>query len=386
MAGSQISLKILAISDRIFGGGAEVVFRKTSQLLASAGEIRIKSSSPYEGFANFIASGFGVLNVIYTIQLFYLVASWQPQVIHIHNFVSRIGPLPLMGLFLLKKVFGIAVVHTAHDFHMVCPNTGCIRWKSRYEAEQCIRCVHDGRWKNVVTFNCDRKGRARSVGRYLRHKILYDVLRIERLFDTVICPSRGLQSAISVRYGHLQTRVLRNPSFQSPDSLTPSRIEEGHKTTLGYFGRLQPEKGILRYLESTYDPKQFPRFLIYGEGEDWAKIKSVIRKRRLESHVLLNAAVPHIEIAPLMARIDAVVVPSLCVENCPLVVCDALRLGKRVVSVSQPGINELIEETHAGRKQFLDPDQYIQDLLSIYRQAARSDKDSSVHLHRNSRP
>ena len=48
--------------------------------------------------------------------------------------------------------------------------------------------------------------------------------------------------------------------------------------------------------------------------------------------------------------------------------------------------HELIEETHAGRKQFLDPDQYIQDLLSIYRQAARSDKDSSVHLHRNSRP
>ena len=75
---------------------------------------------------------------------------------------------------------------------------------------------------------------------------------------------------------------------------------------------------------------------------------------------------PYQEIGSLMGAIDALLVPSLCVENCPLVVCDALKLGKQVISVSQPGVDELIEEIRAGRAEFLQPAKYTEKLVSIY--------------------
>ena len=73
-----------------------------------------------------------------------------------------------------------------------------------------------------------------------------------------------------------------------------------------------------------------------------------------------------------MNSVDAVVIPSLCFENCPLVVCDALKLGKEVVSNSLGGVPELLMTYQNGNTAFLDMMKYVSDLTSIYVQAIQS--------------
>jgi len=86
----------------------------------------------------------------------------------------------------------------------------------------------------------------------------------------------------------------------------------------------------------------------------------------------LMGAVTHAEVTHAMGSIDAVVLPSLCHENCPLVVCDALKLGKKVVSSSFGGVEELLKAAQDGDTAFLDVANYQEGLVAIYRDVAIS--------------
>jgi glycosyltransferase involved in cell wall biosynthesis len=360
-------MQVLTINDRQKGGGAEIVSLKTHELLQQSNDITsARKLFPYDGPLEAVINGFGLVNLVFGMRLAWTIIKEPPTVVHVHNFSTRISPLPIIALKWLRSMYGFLIIHTAHDFHLVCPNTGFVRYMSGGKYESCTRCGETGKWFNVVQNNCDRRGWVVSFIRYLRHKISYDWLQIERVFDCVICPSVSLQNFIHHKYPHLITRLLRNPTFlENSDSVLENEGESSGKV-LGYFGRLQPEKGVVHFIEKEYDRSGFSTFLIYGEGQDQKKIKSLIKEKGLTKSVFLMGAIPHSGIVAEMLKIDAVVLPSLCYENCPLVVCDALRMGKTVISGSPGGVSELIELVEQGKMEFLETSCYLQILIQIY--------------------
>ena len=368
-------VKVLQLNDCESGGGAEIVFQKTSSLLGEdASQIQLRKSCPYDGILCGLVNGFGLINLLYALQVTVLICFWRPDIVHIHNFSSRISFLPLVFMRGLKVIFRFSIIHTAHDFHLVCPNTGLLRYTDQGGYRACTSCADSGQWLNVVWKNCDRRGRIYSWLRYVRHKVSYDWLHIHKLFDCIVCPSEALRSAIRLRFPYVKTQLLRNPSFIASEALHSQTKNTTQEKTLAYFGRLQPEKGVAQYLAERYNRAVYPRFLIYGDGEEEGRIRTIIQELKLTGHVFLMGKIPQIEVGAAIQAIDAVAVPSLCQENCPLVVCDALKLGKIVVSESRGGVSELLEQVRRGNTEFLNQSNYVKNIESIYREVHENNK------------
>ena len=378
-AGTHRAMKVLMLNDSQSGGGAEVVFQKTSSLLLEeTGRISVRKSSPYDGVFSGGMNGFGFINLLYAVQVSVLICFWRPDIIHIHNFSSRISFLPLVFMRGLKAMVGFSVIHTAHDFHLVCPNTGLLRYSDQGGYRACTSCADNGQWSNVVRNNCDRRGHIYSWLRYVRHKASYDWLHIHKLFDCILCPSEALRSAIKLRFPTVRTHLLRNPSFIASEMLHSRTKNTTQEKILAYFGRLQPEKGVAQYLAGGYDRIVYPQFFIYGEGEEEGRIRAIIQELELTDHVFLMGKISQIEVGVAIQVVDAVVVPSLCQENCPLVVCDALKLGKTVVSESRGGVGELLRQARRGNTEFLNQSSYAKNIASIYREIHENNKAGIV--------
>ena len=366
-------MKILLINDWEEGGGAEIVFRQTYKLLQSASAIAsVRKSSPYAGRLGRLVGLLGLFNLLYSIRMTWIILTYRPDVVHIHNYIYNASPLTLLVLGVWKRAMRFCVIHTAHDFHLLCPNTGFIRYKASGRLESCCRCVEDNRWTNVVKYNCDRRGIIVSMIRLVRHQVCYRWLHLERTMDRIICPSEFLATQIQRVYPDLNVVVVRNPAFVGEPSTIMSKKEKDELSVLGYFGRLQPEKGIYQFIENDFDVSLYPTFLIYGDGPEEHKIKELISNKGFGKNIQLMGSVPYEEIAPAMSSVDAVVLPSICHENCPLVVCDALKLGKKVVSSSPGGIAELLKERKEGNMAFLDVKTYKEELIAVYRDAVTS--------------
>lgn len=78
----------------------------------------------------------------------------------------------------------------------------------------------------------------------------------------------------------------------------------------GYVGRLVPEKGIDDLLDAAALCDENVRVVIVGDGPHKVELESRIERLEIEDRVQLRSGVPPRELAPLMASLDALVLPS----------------------------------------------------------------------------
>jgi len=107
-----------------------------------------------------------------------------------------------------------------------------------------------------------------------------------------------------------------------------------------YLGQVNKAKGVLDLIES-FTKIKLPhiRLDVIGVGEGLNKAKQLAKNdNRIKFHGWLN----HTKLNPLLSKADIVVVPSLCYENSPTVVYEALSMGLPVIVSNIGGTSELI--------------------------------------------
>ena len=52
------------------------------------------------------------------------LAAYQPDVVHLHNFYHVLSPGILAVLDSYRKKHSVRIIMTAHDHHLLCPNSG----------------------------------------------------------------------------------------------------------------------------------------------------------------------------------------------------------------------------------------------------------------------
>ena len=125
--------------------------------------------------------------------------------------------------------------------------------------------------------------------------------------------------------------IVRRKGFSGPSRVVPNAVDAGLFRPLspqerankraelgwedgefwcGYVGRLVEEKGIKDLLQALALCEANVRGVIVGDGPQKAELESEIARLKLESRVELRAALPTVELAPLMACLDALVLPS----------------------------------------------------------------------------
>lgn len=115
-------------------------------------------------------------------------------------------------------------------------------------------------------------------------------------------------------------------------------------------GRLSPEKGLFGLLDALAalagTGAEF-EVVVVGDGPLLADIRTRVSELELGAHVRLVGGLSESATLAEIARADILVLPSL-MEGLPVVLIEALALGRPVVASCVAGIPELIDEGQSG--------------------------------------
>ncbi|MBX9678356.1 MAG: glycosyltransferase [Gemmataceae bacterium] len=368
--------RVLHVNDfpLCFGGGTEVIARRTIELLEKTGwDTRIFTSAdlPDEG----VTARRYLSNPIAALELTRTLEAFRPDVVHLHNFYHRLSPSVLTAIDRHRRTQPLRVVMTAHDFHLVCPNSGGT-WFPRREGRLPIDPTRVGGWGYLLSRRWDHRGMVHSWLRVAQHVWNYRWNSKRRVPEVVISPSRFLEDMLRpiVR----ETRFVPHPAPKwttAPTAIRPATL------TWLFLGRLEPEKGLSELLESL--PGPLPGNLnVVGDGSDRARCESIVSSRGWTDRVRFLGRLSHEEAANAIAGAHVLVVPSRMVESYGLVIAEALSLGTNVLATDLGGSRETIESAGTGylfrrgdRDQLLDR---IARIESAFRDGALNRFDASA--------
>ncbi len=243
------------------------------------------------------------------------IQTFRPDVVHVHNYSYVASP----AVFYAAKAEGVPVVHTLHNFRLICPSAILFHDGKIYERSLQKNFPIDAIRKGV--FNGSRAQTAilatvnalnRMFGTY-RHKVdAYLTL-------TEFAREKILESNLPVAHSQL----LIKPNFTEDRGY---RID-GRSDNFLFIGRLTEEKGVRTLLAAA---KQTPfRLQILGDGPLRGEVEAAA------------AAHPQIQYLGFMSKEEvlvklmdcrALLFPSLWYEGMPMVILEAFAAGTPVVA------------------------------------------------------
>ncbi|HRH31747.1 MAG TPA: glycosyltransferase [bacterium] len=163
--------------------------------------------------------------------------------------------------------------------------------------------------------------------------------------DMVLSPSEYLRQAYldAGYFKHAEVRVLRNPP-PAQSAPRPPRRSPG-PLRIFFVGQLADHKGIAFLLQAYKRMTMERSLLIVGDGP----LRPVVEKAvEQDKSIRYLGYMPPGELSKFFSVVDAVVVPSLCYENSPTVIYEALNAGLPVVASRIGGVGELVQEGVSG--------------------------------------
>jgi glycosyltransferase involved in cell wall biosynthesis len=247
-------------------------------------------------------------------QLDVALQGFAPDVVNVHNVQG-------LGYRLLSRLGGrgLPVVVTLHDLGLACINMS--RFRNGRQCEGwCLPCRASARIKSGFL------SAIRRLAVWSPSHALLETMR----------PWLPAQLPLA--------RVIRYPLvFPGPRRAGVPRDEP----RLLFVGRVHPSKGIGFALELLADlAREVPfHFTVVGGGPSLAELQARFAGC---SWLTFAGPVPQQQVADHLADADLLLVPSLWLENSPLVIHHALSVGVPVLGSDTGGIGELVERGSDG--------------------------------------
>jgi len=341
-------MNILLINDYLEGGGAEAVFREQFEILREDFYVEIFYAFKY------ISDKTGSpVSYIYSLrfkkQLAHILRNRRFDCVIVHNYNSALSPSVLDALFQYKKRNPVKIIHYAHDFHLVCPNRG-------------YHFFVNGNWVNfqnppsfydILTKRLDARGIIYSLLKKLQWILAYSIGNKQKVFDLVLTPSDFLAKQITIKYPKMKIRRIYNVCNSLGINKNIATGEKHASLGLVYFGRLDPVKGLVNFIEAIRHSTINYSFTMIGEGEESEKINDTIERYGLQNRVILKPKQNQAELFAELSHYDVFVLPSLWYENAPLSIVEAASLGLGLFLSNHGGVLEIGKICKAGH--FFNP-------------------------------
>lgn len=133
------------------------------------------------------------------------------------------------------------------------------------------------------------------------------------------------------------------------DRLPEAQMSKADRLRLILVGRLSAEKGIAGLLEALalVAPAERPELTIVGDGPLRAELDALVTRLGLTADVTFLGRLPETDTLAAIARSDALVLSSF-MEGLPIVLMEAMALGKPVIATRVAGIPELVTDGESG--------------------------------------
>ncbi|ACD15277.1 glycosyltransferase family 4 protein [Paraburkholderia phytofirmans] len=316
--------RVLMINDFSDRGGAEIVYRQSVGLFRTLSGVEVESfdNSQFVEQTSLVSRAW---NHAAAQALEKTILRFRPHRVLVHNYHNALSPSVLGVIARHKRSVGYRTYHTCHDYHLVYWNPALQFFKSGLPQILPLDALS--------TFAALR---LRSSPKGFMHDLLTKTYwhavraacRPSRVFDQILCPSAYMQEALN-RCGITNTVILHNPSSVPTARIaSPKRGKE--RFNLAFAGRLAQEKGLRQFIElaQAADFEHIESIGAYGEGPERAVIEqrfpALIKQGKL---IFFGSLSQERLFTEMQCFADAVIVPSVCAENAPLIVIEAAMLG-----------------------------------------------------------
>lgn len=348
-------MKILLINNFHYRkGGSEAVYFNMARMLTERGHqvIFFSCTAPqnetYGSNEYFVAPNDslpiwkGAMRYIYNKEaqqsLEQLIRKERPDVAHIHLFW---GGLSSSILDTLKK-HRIPIVHTAHDYRMICPAYTF----RRADGTICEACK-GGKYYKCLIHKCSRNSVIQSalmtIEMYIRNYWHKSLAKIDGIvFVSHFAHDKHIE--FMPQLGHAKSIV----AYNTATALDQKFINNARGEYFLFFGRLSHEKGIRTLIQAVVESEATIRLKIVGTGPEEESLKVYVAQHGAESRVEFVGYRTGDELKEIIRDASFVVVPSEWYENNPMTIIEAYTAGVPVIGANIGGIPEIIRDGETG--------------------------------------
>jgi glycosyltransferase involved in cell wall biosynthesis len=261
-----------------------------------------------------------------------LLAREKPSVVHVHNTFIMISP----SIFSVCHEAGIPVVHTLHNYRLLCAAGTFYR-----DGHVCEDCVEKSLWSGI------------------RHACYHNSMATTAVVASMIAVHRGLHTwtnpghfyiALSefarrkfIDSGLPEDRIFIKPNFVHPDPGMPA----GKDDYAVFAGRLSPEKRVSTLLDAWERGRaRFP-LLILGGGPERLDLEEVAQQRGL-SGIQFKGYIPRAEVIATIRKARFLVFSSEWYENFPVTIAEAFACGTPVICSRLGAMEEIVAHGRTG--------------------------------------
>jgi len=260
-----------------------------------------------------------------------VLSEFRPDVVHVHNWFPTISA----SIFRQCKSAGVPVVHTIHNYRLLCVGATLYR-----DGKACEDCIGSPLRTAGIVHRCYRgsaMGSAAATAGMLAH---WAMGTWSHSVDRFIALTEFSRQKL-IEGGLPEEKIALKPNFVEPDP-GPG---PGDGEYFLYAGRLTEEKGVRVLLDCWKSAPGLSPLWIAGDGPLREEVQQAAAGT---SNVHWLGMKTSEEVLALMKQAKATLCPSLWYEGMPRVVIESLAVGTPVIASRIGGYSEMIVDGESG--------------------------------------
>lgn len=307
------------------GGGEDIVFQQEIALLSPTEDIEALTFQNKKGWRGALQFLLVIWNVFAAKKLKNKIRQYHPDIIHIHNWHYAIGPIAIR----VAKKAGIPVVHTLHNYRLLCPSATLLYNKQLFTDS--IRSAFP--WKAIF-----KKVYRNSFFQtfWLAFAVwFHKKIGTWKMIDTYIVPTGFVKNLfVHSSLGISGQKITIKPNFVKRSDTKP--VER--KNHFMFIGRLSEEKGIHVLLETFKNSND--ELHIAGNGPLKEEVLEVCAHN---SNIKYIGSLNKDGVINAMNSCTALIFPSIWYETFGLVIIEAFSLGCPLLASDIGSPTELVQ-------------------------------------------